>query len=369
MIEQHRSRENADEPDDRAITPVRRQQYYQPVAKPAAAAPPARGGGLLFLLLLLGMGLSAAGYWYSWLPGMRPATVDAASDTDDIGPSLIAAASRGFTGARTVSIPPIMTPLLAVPLAGLPAVVTPASTRGGIASRPILVRPPRMPTVPYPGVLRLPAGDGPFPAVILLHGCNGPFSGMPDWAYRLNAWGYAALMPDSMTPRGVKSVCDPAEQAKVTPWDRVGDIGAAATWLRTQSEIDPNRIAVLGLSHGGATAALAAQAPYAGMRLRAAVDYYGPCIDPRLHGTLPLLVLAGDADDWGDPARRCREYGMELRPDQGFEIQTYPGVYHAFESAPRGKQVVMGHVLAYDRAAAEDSFNRVHGFLDRMVRN
>jgi dienelactone hydrolase len=105
------------------------------------------------------------------------------------------------------------------------------------------------------------------------------------------------------------------------------------------------------------------------MRLRAAVDYYGPCIDPRLHGSLPLLVLAGEADDWGDPAKRCRLYGMELRPDQSFEIHTYPGVYHAFDSGPRTKTVILGHALAYDKAAAEDSFNRVRVFLDRLVRD
>jgi dienelactone hydrolase len=171
-----------------------------------------------------------------------------------------------------------------------------------------------------------------------------------------------------MSPRGLKTVCDPAEQPKVTPWDRVGDVGAAATWLRTQPEIDPARIAVLGMSHGGATAALTVQAPYAGMRLRAAVDYYGPCIEPRLHGAVPLLVLAGEADDWGDPAQKCRAYGQALRPDQPFELHTYPGVFHAFDGGPRTRMVFMGHTLAYDRAAAEDSFIRVRAFLDRQVK-
>jgi dienelactone hydrolase len=210
---------------------------------------------------------------------------------------------------------------------------------------------------------------GPFPAVILLHGCNGPFSGMPAWAYRLNAWGYAVLMPDSMTPRGLKTVCDPAEQPKVTPWDRVGDVGAAAIWLRTQPEIDPVRIAVLGLSHGGATAALAVQSPYAAMRLRAAVDYYGPCIEPRLHGSVPLLVLAGEADDWGEPAKRCRAYGEKLRSDQPFEIHTYPGVYHGFDGGPATKTVFAGHIVEFDQEAAKDSFVRVRTFLDHQVRN
>jgi dienelactone hydrolase len=225
-----------------------------------------------------------------------------------------------------------------------------------------------MPASPIPAVLRLPSGAGPFPAVILLHGCGGPFSGTPAWAYRLNAWGYAALMPDSLTPRGVISVCDPEEQPKVTPWDRVGDVGAAAAWLRTRAEIDPTRIAVLGLSHGGTTAALAVDAPFAAIRLRAAVDYYGPCGEPKLQGSVPLLALAGEADDWGNPAATCRTYGKALRPDQPFELHTYPGVHHAFDSGSSTPVIRTGHVLQHDQTAAEDSFARVHAFLDHWVR-
>jgi dienelactone hydrolase len=191
---------------------------------------------------------------------------------------------------------------------------------------------------------------------------------MPDWAYRLNAWGYAVLMPDSMTPRGVRTICEPAQQPRVTPLDRVGDVAASVAWLRERSEIDADRIAVLGLSHGGVTAVVAARTAYADMRLRAAIDYYGPCHEPRLHGAVPLLVLAGEADDWGDPAARCRDYGAALRADQPFEIHTYPGVYHAFDGGPASKTVNTGHVVAYDKAAAEDSFFRVRVFLDRQVR-
>jgi len=356
-------------------TDVRRQQYYHSTGKPTPAARPAapRGGGATLVLALLAIGalLSASGYWSPWslLSGGRsdPFLATAASLPGE--PPLLSAASGSIPMTLAVAIPPVPPPLVAAALAGLPAVVTPASTSGAIPAAPILVRPPRMPTGPIPGVLRLPAGNGPFPAVILLHGCNGPFTGMPDWAYRLNAWGYAVLMPDSMTPRGVKTVCDPAEQPKVTPWDRVGDIGAAATWLRTRPEIEPERIAVLGLSHGGMTAALAVQAPYVGIGLRAAVDYYGPCYEPRLQGPGPLLVLAGEADDWGDPAARCKAYGRELRPDQRFEIHTYPGVVHAFDSGPKTRTMFSGHALAYDKAAAEDSFIRVRAFLDREVKN
>ena len=150
-------------------------------------------------------------------------------------------------------------------------------------------------------ILRLPAGTGPFPVIILLHDCGGVGDGLPDWAARLNDWGYATLMPDSLTPRGVTSVCAAADQAKVTPWDRTGDVGSAVAWLRRRADIEPERIAVLGLAHGGMTAALVAQSPFSGFGLRAVVNYSGACVEPALHGLVPILALAGDADDRDTP--------------------------------------------------------------------
>ena len=277
--------------------------------------------------------------------------VSFASSRNRPRPAIISAAAGPALGGGT-------------PVAAISASADPAL--GGDV--PMAIDPPRMPEAPIPATLRMPSGAGPFPVIVLLHGCNGPFTGMPAWAYRLNAWGYAALMPDSLTPRGVKTICDPAEQPKVTPSDRVGDVGAAIAWLRTRPEIDPDRIAVLGLSHGGATAMLATQTPYAALGLRAAVDYHGPCIAPRLHGSVPLLVLAGEADDWGHPAERCRAYGQDLRPDQPFELHTYPGVYHSFDGGSTTQAVHAGHIVQHNQAAAEDSFAHVRAFLDRWMR-
>ena len=236
-----------------------------------------------------------------------------------------------------------------------------------VAIPPIVVPRARMPTSSIPALFKLPDGKGPFPAVIVLHGCGGRTNSQLDWARRLNGWGYAVLIPDSMTPRGVKTVCAPQDQPRVTPRDRVGDVGSAVAWLRTRPEVDPRRIAVLGQSHGGATAALAAQQLYDGFGLRAAIDYYGGCNNPDTHGATPLLVLAGEADDWGHPAARCQNYRMGLAPDKTMELHTYPGVHHSFENPRRTPTTNNGHVLAYDPTAAEDSFVHVRAFLDRWA--
>ncbi len=233
---------------------------------------------------------------------------------------------------------------------------------------PITVPGSRMPLGQIPAIYKPPPGKGPFPAVIVLHGCGGLGPSQLTWAARLNGWGYAALIPDSMSPRGLRRVCEPDTQHFVTPRDRVGDVGSAVAWLRAQPGIESNRIAVLGLSHGGATAALTTERQYASFGLRAAVDYYGACLFPEAYGGVPLLVLAGEADDWGHPAERCRQFGAALPRGAPFEMHIYPGVHHAFDNPNIPREVVDGHVLEYNGAAAEDSFARVHAFLDRWVK-
>lgn len=221
------------------------------------------------------------------------------------------------------------------------------------------------------GTLQLPPGAGPFPAVIVLHGCGGLGANQKLWAQRLNDWGYAAFILDSFGPRGLRSVCAPLAQSNVLPSDRAADVISAALWLRGQPGIDPNRIAVLGDSHGGSTAAWVTQEvyekQYPGL-LKASVDYYGACRNPETHGTVPLLALAGESDDWGNPALTCHAFARKLRPDQPFEVHTYPGVVHAFEN-PRQTTLMRneGHAMLYDPAAAEDSYRRVRTFLDRWV--
>jgi dienelactone hydrolase len=260
---------------------------------------------------------------------------------------------------------------LLVTAAGCGSSVPSAAVDGPDAVRipPIAVPGTRMPAGAIPAEFKLPPGRGPFPAVIVLHGCGGLGASQLIWARRLNGWGYAALIPDSLTPRDVKRVCEPDAQQLVTPKDRVGDVGSAIAWLRTRPEIDPGRIAVLGLSHGGAAAVMATERDYEQFGLRAAINYEGPCVDPAAHGDVPLLVLAGGADDWGHPAVRCEAYGRALHPGQVFEIHVYPGAYHAFENPEMVRTVNNSHIMEYNQAAAEDSRVRVHAFLDRWVRD
>jgi dienelactone hydrolase len=142
--------------------------------------------------------------------------------------------------------------------------------------------------------------------------------------------------------------------------------------LRTLPKIDGARIAVLGNSHGGSTATWVTRVEYERLYpglLAASVDYYGTCGNAADHGSVPLLVLSGEADGWV-PSSNCIAFGKQLRPDQPFEIHTYPGATHAFEDpSVTGQQFVGIYRVQYDAAAATDSYDRVRAFLDKWVRN
>jgi dienelactone hydrolase len=219
--------------------------------------------------------------------------------------------------------------------------------------------------------LVIPDGPGPFPVVILLHGCGGIGAQIGDWIGRVESWGYAVAVPDSLGPRGRTTVCDGRLQPLVTPRDRAGDVYGLAVALAGEPRIDATRIGVVGFSHGGATAVEVTrkgfQSAYPGL-IRAAVDYYGNCREPQQHGTIPLLVLAGGGDTWGD-ALTCTRFGQALGPDQTFEIKVYPGAVHAFDNARLTRRVSgEGHPMQYDAAAAADSFARTRAFLERWLR-
>jgi dienelactone hydrolase len=229
---------------------------------------------------------------------------------------------------------------------------------------------------PLLGTLYRPAGGGgPWPAVIVLHTCAGIGNGrlVGEWALRLNRWGYAAFVLDSFTPRHVENVCSTADAGKVTPLDRAVDTIEAARVLAKIPAIDANHIGVVGMSNGGATAVqstLRAFSRDAPNPIKAAVSLYGTCRNPAAHGNVPLLALAGDADDWGDPAKYCSNFKQALGPDQPMELKIYSGVYHSFDNDRFMQlQYYQGHPQKYDADAAKDAFETTHAFLDKYLKS
>ena len=106
---------------------------------------------------------------------------------------------------------------------------------------------------PYVTML-YPPGEGPHPCVIILHGCGGVRRISHAYAEAAVKAGCAAMIVDSLTPRGIDYE---AALAQVCTgrilWgrERAGDVYAALDIARDDPKIDPGRLALAGWSHGG----------------------------------------------------------------------------------------------------------------------
>lgn len=222
------------------------------------------------------------------------------------------------------------------------------------------------------GWVYMPSGDGPFPAIILAHSCAGTNAHTDRWSKLLVSWGYLVLAPDSFVPRGTKAVC--TTPGVVTPNMRVADIAGALDYLATRPDVVKGRIGIIGHSHGGSTVIRSAQKNFALAQrgLAAGVAYYPGC-NPKFDVgvDIPVLLLAGDKDDW-TPADRCRSLVSGLQRVDLVEAVYYPDAYHSFDSrAPdrtvsgaAGKQ----HHLAYDKVAAPDAEAWTRAFFAKYLR-
>jgi dienelactone hydrolase len=216
------------------------------------------------------------------------------------------------------------------------------------------------------------AVQGQLPVVILLHNCAG-MDGSPSlavWAPLMWAQGYATLRLDSFTARGYHNVC--GDTGQVRPSERAQDVFAAAYLLAARPDVRTDKIAVLGLSHGGGTAVYVARdheelrpwrerlATRRG-KLVASVALYGGCgPNPGDPVILPLLALLGGRDDW-TPAAPC----VALAQANGImQAIVYPDAYHSFDAASgiEKPHSAYGHLLAYDPAATADAHKRVPDF-------
>jgi dienelactone hydrolase len=191
------------------------------------------------------------------------------------------------------------------------------------------------------------------PTVLSLHGCSGALnsSGQLSALYeedvqRWKARGFNVMVLDSFSGRGVKSICELSTSARgeLTMLTRASDVQAALMWLVQQPSVAPNKITLLGRSHGAQTVltylGLEKSQSDAANRVRPAlaVAYYPGCSEPLKKAnyriSLPLLLMVGELDNWTtpEPCEKLAQRIQSLQPYIGLEFQMYAGSYHGFDS-------------------------------------
>jgi dienelactone hydrolase len=189
--------------------------------------------------------------------------------------------------------------------------------------------------------LAIPADvSGRVPAVIVLHSCSGMTPNLVEWAEAVNRMGFAALLLDSFTARGVTEICTGRTPVSIS--SRLTDVYRALALLAVHPRIDPRRIAALGFSHGGWVTLWASQAQIERRFLRANVEfaayaafYPAACNVRLLNETAmtpgPVRIFHGTADNW-TPIAACREW-VARRQAAGRDVSlvAYDRAMHAFD--------------------------------------
>jgi dienelactone hydrolase len=252
-------------------------------------------------------------------------------------------------------------------------------------------------------IFRTPSGSGPFPAIVMLHGCSGTgrngrlSSRHRAWMDHMLAEGFAVLLIDSATPRGVSTTCHGGEARKTMYRDRPKDAYAGLLYLQQQGNIDPEAIVLMGWSQGGGITLLTVEsssigrpAPVPPQDFKAAVAFYpGACSSKRQSAPftkvprgqwqtrIPLLVLHGSDDNWTRPGPCQRFIEAAQSRQQPVQFILYKGARHSFDypnlknrtltriRLRNGKHPTVGtHPLARD-----DALKRVPAFFRQHIKS
>ncbi len=191
------------------------------------------------------------------------------------------------------------------------------------------------------GQLRMPKLVGKQPVVVLLHGAGGIGPSkhiIAAWADVINEAGIGVFIIDSWSGRGLTQIS--TDITRVSEMSRMNDVLGALVLLEKHPLVDPQKIAVLGSSHGGPAALFLALKQFekhykSEVRFAAHISVSGAC-NTAYRGNedfvKPVLMLHGSADDWV-PAAPCREYADRLaKAGKNVRYIEYADAHHAFST-------------------------------------
>jgi dienelactone hydrolase len=171
--------------------------------------------------------------------------------------------------------------------------------------------------------------DGPVPAVVALHGAGGNVSGMERYAGTLAAHGFAVYLLHYFDRTGTESADKATIMRNFPLWMKT--LWDAISFVETQSQVDRERIALLGFSLG-AYLSLATSA--IDPRVRVVVEFFGGM--PRemnlfMRRLCPVLILHGEADATIPVEEAYQLQKLLEKKGIPYEIKIYPGAGHGFE--------------------------------------
>lgn len=184
----------------------------------------------------------------------------------------------------------------------------------------------------------IPAGSR-VPAMVIHHGSGG-VSNTREYAYarEFTKMGVASIIPDSFTPRGVKTTVE--DQSTVSTNDMIADAFGALKLAAAHPRLDPARIGITGFSKGGSVAMrsglelMVARHVKDGPRFALHVAFYPGCdtiyANMRTTGA-PMLVLIGGADTYVGPERCVFAVERMRAAGSAVDMTVYPHAQHGWD--------------------------------------
>jgi len=167
------------------------------------------------------------------------------------------------------------------------------------------------------------------PAVVALHGAGGNVTGMERYASTLAAQGFAVYVLHYFDRTGTESADKPTIMLNFPLWMKT--LWDAISFIETQSQVDRERIALLGFSLG-AYLSLANSA--IDNRVKAVVEFFGG-MPKEMHLFMkrlcPVLILHGEADSTIPVEEAYQLQRLLEKKGIPYEIKIYPGIGHGFE--------------------------------------
>jgi len=199
------------------------------------------------------------------------------------------------------------------------------------------------------GYLSMPtvAAGGKLPVVVIAHGSGGVEPKDREfWAPYFNRLGFAALVVDSFTPRGVARTVE--DQTLVSRAANTVDAFYALKALAADPRFDANKIGIIGFSRGGNAANETATKTFktnvlgdsATLQYAFHIPMYLGCQDGRYRKDgsydktgAPMLFLIGSKDDY-TPAEQCVGLIEALQAEYPnmIDYKVYEGANHSFDS-------------------------------------
>ena len=175
------------------------------------------------------------------------------------------------------------------------------------------------------------------PAVIIQHGSGQPkIAWYKKLAKVLNENGVIALVPDSMTSRGITKTSK--DQSKLSKATRLYDTFSAFRFLQEIDCVEPSRIGITGYSFGGIIARDSVEKVLAdklgnGFVYKASLPVYPSC-QANFENTFPtktkVHLLLAELDDY-TPASYClKDTKIKISKGWNMDVTVFEGAHHGF---------------------------------------